>query len=162
MREKNLVTVTEDATNLADMDGVDLVAWINDDERHAAFFAEALETAWSTLDRHNLRTLSYVLAEGFQDAARLEVDKLVVRALRELDAPHIRVLDLMASTGANRKQVPASLPELTDGLDAIFAALERAGCLASAMFPSDGPQPLVVTDFGRTCLMYLQKANSKS
>ena len=43
MREKNLMTVTEDATNLAGMDGADLVAWIKDDERHAAFFGEALD-----------------------------------------------------------------------------------------------------------------------
>jgi hypothetical protein len=96
MREENLVTVTEDATNLAGMDGADLVAWINENDQHAAFFTEALETAWSTLDKHKLRALSYVLAKGFQDDARLDVDQFVIRALRDLDAPHIRVLDLMA------------------------------------------------------------------
>jgi hypothetical protein len=162
-REDNLVTVTEDAAEQAGIDGDDLVAWLKADDRHAAFFAEALEVAWSTLDRQKLRALSYVLADGFQDDARLDVDQLVVKALRELEAPHVRVLDVMASTGASdRAYVRESLPELSDGLDAIFAGLERAGCLAGAMFPSEGAQPLVVTEFGRTCLEFLRKADSDS
>jgi hypothetical protein len=137
MREENLVTVTEDATKLAGMDGADLVAWIKEDERHAVFFTEALEAAWNTLDRHNLRTLSYVLADGFQDAARLEVDKLVVRALRELDAPHIRVLDLMASTGANRGQVPEAMPELSGAGRDLRCSREDRGAS-----PAQWPYPL--------------------
>lgn len=180
MREKNLMTVTEDATNLAGMDGADLVAWIKDDERHAAFFGEALETAWSTLDRHRLRTLSYVLAESFRDDARLDIDQLVVKALRDLDPPHIRVLNVMAEAegipigepggsfqsdpsppiGIELLTVRNALPELNDGLDAIVAGLERTGCIARserAMF--GGNQPLVVTDFGRTCLEALRKAD---
>ena len=96
------MTVTEDATNLAGMDGADLVAWIKDDEKHAAFFTEALETAWTTLDQRKLRTLSYVLADGFKDDARLDIDQLVVKALRDLDPPHIRVLEVMAKGKRNR------------------------------------------------------------
>jgi hypothetical protein len=180
MREKNLVTVTEDAIDLAGMDGADLVAWIQDDERHAAFFTEALETAWSTLDRHKLRTLSCVLAEGFQDDARLDIDQLVVKALRALDPPHVRVLDVMAKEegipilepggsfqpdpaapiGIELSRVRKALPELNDGFDAIIAGLERTGCIGRserAMF--GGNQPLVVTDFGRTCLDALRKAD---
>jgi hypothetical protein len=68
-RKDNLVTVTGDAAEQAWMDGANLVAWIKADDRHAAFFAEALEAAWSTLDHDNLRALSHVLADGFQDDA---------------------------------------------------------------------------------------------
>jgi hypothetical protein len=75
----------------------------------------------------------------------------------------VRVLDLMATSGtSNRAYVRGSLPELSDGLEAIFAGLERTGCLAASMFPSDGLQPLVGTDFGRTCLDVLRRANSES
>jgi hypothetical protein len=52
---------------------------------------------------------------------------------------------------------------LSDGLDAILAALERTGCIGrseSAMF--GGNQPRVVTDFGRLCLDVLRKADSES
>jgi hypothetical protein len=160
MREENLITVTEGATDLAGMDGAHLVAWIKEDERHAVFFTEALEAAWSILDRHRLRTLSYVLADGFQDDASLDVDQLVIKALRELDAPHIRVLGLVARLGrVDREEVRKNLPELSDGLDAIFAALERTGCLVSMMFPSEGAQPLAMRQFGATCLQFLHKAN---
>jgi hypothetical protein len=161
-RKDNLVAVTEDAAEQAGMDNADVAAWLNADERHVGFFAETLEAAWSTLDKHKLHALSYVLADGFQDDARLDVDQLVVRALRELEPAHVRVLDLMATTGtSSRATVRGSLPELRDGLEAIFAGLERTGCLGASVFPSDGPLPLAVTDFGRTCLEVLRKANQK-
>ena len=159
-RKENLVTVTEDAAEHAGMDGADLVAWIKADDRHAGFLAEGLEAAWSTLDRHKVRALSYVLADGFQDDARLDVDQLVVKALRELEVPHVRVLNLMATAGTNRGQVPEALPELGGGLDAIFAGLERTGCLAPATGVTFGVQPLAVTDFGRTCFKFLREAKN--
>jgi hypothetical protein len=72
-----------------------------------------------------------VLADGFQDDARIDVYRLVIKALRELEAPHIRVLELMASAGGiDKAYVQTALPELSDGLDPIFAVLERTGCLA--------------------------------
>ena len=164
MREQNLITVTEDATNLAGMDGADLVAWIKADERHAAFLSHALEAAWSTLDRHNLRALSNVLADGFQDDARIDVDRLVIKALRELEAPHIRVLELMASAGGfDKAYMQTALPELSDGLDPIFAVLERTGCLARSDGrggPFGGAGPLQVTQFGRVCLDVLRQAET--
>jgi hypothetical protein len=49
---------------LAKMDGSDLVACIEADERHAAFLAEALEASWSTLNRHKMRMPSHVLANS--------------------------------------------------------------------------------------------------
>jgi len=164
-RKDNLVTVTEDATKLADMDGADLVAWIEGEDRHAALLSDALEAAWSTLDRHNLRALSHVLADGFQDDARLDVDRLVIRALREFEAPHARVLELMASAGGiDKAYVLTTLPELRDGLDSILAVLERTGCLARSDGrggPFGGAGPLQVTPFGRACLDFLRKAQSR-
>jgi hypothetical protein len=163
IREQNLITVTEDATNLAGMDGADLVAWIEADDRHAAFLSHALEAVWSTLDRHNLRALSHVLADGFQDDARIEVDRLVIKALRELEAPHIRVLELMASAGIDKAYVQTALRELSDGLDPIFAVLERTGCLAKSDGrggPFGGAGPLQVTQFGRVCLDVLRQAET--
>jgi hypothetical protein len=142
------------------MDAADIATWIEADERHSAFFAEGLEAVWSTLDRHKLRTLSYVLADGFRDDGRLDIDQLVIKALRELDPPHIRVLALVRTLGrVDREELRRELPGLSDGLDAILAALERTGCLVSMMFPSEGAQPLGLRKFGATCLEFLQKAN---
>lgn len=149
------------------MDGADLVAWIKADDRHAAFFAEALEAAWSTLDDDNLKALSYVLADGFQDDARIDIGQFVVKALRELGTAHVRVLSLAEETerpdvGIDLVGVAESLPGLTEGMPAIRAALERTGCIARADSSAyGGPVRLWVTGLGRTCLSYLRDATSR-
>jgi hypothetical protein len=166
-RKDNLVTVAEDAAEQAGMDGADLVAWIKADDRHAAFFAEALEAAWSTLDHDNLRALSYVLADGFQDDARIDVGQFVLKALRELGPAHVRVLSLAQETerpdfGIDLARVVELLPGLTEGMPAIRAALERTGCIARSDSTSyGGPVPLWVTGLGRTCLSYMRDARSE-
>jgi hypothetical protein len=163
-RKDNLVIVTEDAAEQAGMDGSDLVAWIKADDRHAAFFTEALEAAWSTLDDDNLRALSYVLADGFQDDARIDIGQFVVKALRELGPAHVRVLSLAEQTerpdfGIDLASVIELAPGLAEGMPAIRAALERTGCIARAD-ASDygGPVRLWVTGLGKTCLSYLRDA----
>lgn len=61
---------------------------------HTAFFGEVLEAAWSTLDCYKLRLLTRVLADGFRnDAPRLDIDRELRRAFRELESAHLRVLD---------------------------------------------------------------------
>jgi hypothetical protein len=113
-RKDNLVTVTEDAAEQAGMDGADLVAWIKADDRHAGFFAEALEAAWSTLDRHKLRMLARVLADGLQnDAPRLDIDREVIRALESLNprtsASSMRLRGQLKSTLTN--PIPVSVSQ---------------------------------------------------
>jgi hypothetical protein len=140
-RRKNVVTVAEDAANLAGMDGAQLVAWVEADKRHAAFFLETLEAAWSTLDPRKLRLLARVLAEGFRnDAPRLDIDREVVRAFRELETTHLRVLDEVARAegdtetphGVSVKWLRNRLPGWSEGMDALVAGLQRTGCLATA------------------------------
>jgi hypothetical protein len=177
-REENLMTVTEDATNLAGMDGADLVAWIKADERHAAFFTEALEAAWNTLDRHKLRTLSYVLADGFQDDARLDIDQLLIGALRELQPGHVRVLRTLAEKPSRRTdrtqtwstpELRAVHPGMEEGIDSILATMQTLGCILAAptVYPDPGDPGFFETEqdnlwvaskFGLFCLNVLRKA----
>jgi hypothetical protein len=163
-RRRNVVTVAEDAANLAGMDAAQLVAWVEADKRHAAFFLETLEAAWNTLEDDHLQALSYVLADGFQDDARIDIGQFVVEALRELEPAHVRVLSLAEQTerpssGIDIARVIESAPGLAEGMPAIRAALERTGCIARAD-ASDygGPVRLWVTGLGRTCLSYLRDA----
>jgi hypothetical protein len=167
MRKNNLITVTEDAADRAGLDGDDLVAWIKADDRHFRLFAEVLEAAWSTVDRHKLRMLARVMADGFQDDARLDVDQLVVRALRELESAHLRVLDEAAQVieeqgdnpnalrGVSLQTLRNRLPNLSEGMNALVAGLQRTGCLAEVEYINVelfGNVPLAVTAFGLRCL----------
>ena len=63
-----------------------------DDERLALLLATVL-AAMETLSEPRLRTLAYVLADGFSDDARLDVSRMYVHALRSLETYHVRVLD---------------------------------------------------------------------
>jgi hypothetical protein len=169
-RKDNLVTVTEEAAEQAGMDGAALVAWIKADDRHAAFFADALEAAWSTLDLRKLRLLARVLAEGFRnEAPRLDIDREVVRTFRELETTHLRVLDEIAQAegdtetphGVSVKWLRNRLPGWSEGMDALVAGLQRTGCLASSDGESAGGfygnPPLAVTPFGHRCLEIVRR-----
>jgi hypothetical protein len=171
MRENNLVTVTEAGAAQAGIDGADLAAWIEADDRHAALLAQALEAAWSTLDRHKLRMLAHVLADCFRDDARLDVDRLVIRALRELEPAHLRVLDEAAHAieeqhdnpnavrGVTVRFLRKHLPDLSEGMHALVAGLQRTGCLSEAEFRGEifGNAPLAVTPFGLRCLEIVRR-----
>ena len=51
-----------------------LVNWVRASDRQPGFLTAALEAAWEALNRHKLRTLGYVLADGMQDEARIHID----------------------------------------------------------------------------------------
>jgi hypothetical protein len=171
-REANMVTVTQDAVNMAQMDGAELVAWIKADERHAAFLEVALEAAWSTLDRPRLRLFARVLAEGFRnDAPQLDIDREVIRAFRDLESAHLRVLQEAAQAiedqpdnpntvrGVTVQSLLKRLPGMSVGLNPLVAGLQRTGCLAESQFRGEiyGNAPLAVTPFGYRCLWILKR-----
>jgi hypothetical protein len=156
---------------MAQTDGAELVAWIKADERHAAFLEVALEAAWSTLDPRRLRLLAHVLAEGFRDDAKLDIDREVIRAFRDLEAAHLQVLREAAQAieeqpdnpntvrGVRVKFLGKRLPHFIEGMHPLVAGLERTGCLAEGEFQGEiyGNAPLAVTPFGYRCLEFLQK-----
>jgi hypothetical protein len=50
-----------------------------------------MEAAWSTFEQDRVEALKRVLADGYRDDARIDIDTLVVNALRDLDTPHVQV-----------------------------------------------------------------------
>lgn len=172
-RGRNVETVTEDACKLAGLSGAELAEWVRASEEHAAFLADAVDAAWLTLDRRKLRILSLALAGGLRDDARLEIDTLVIRALRELESSHIRVLSTIAETEnperGNRPEgawITANLAAihtgLADGMDAIMATLLRLGCVVTVggTYADQGRFVWIASDFGRRCLARAREADS--
>lgn len=90
---KNMADVTQDALSIAGMDGPGLIEWIQADDRHAALLIEAYEAACATMDGYKVRVFAHVLADGLtSDAARIDTDQLVIRALRELETGHLQLM----------------------------------------------------------------------
>lgn len=80
-----------------------LTTSIGRDEHTRLLGGLALAAGSRTRNRDKIRALGKALAAGIlsADDARLDEEQLIVRALDDMEAPHIRVLDLIA------KHVPA-------------------------------------------------------
>jgi hypothetical protein len=68
-----------------------------------------IEASWRTRDRHKLRALSRVLADGITDDARIDVSILLGEACREIETPHLRLLGHMAN--ARRATIAHEAPK---------------------------------------------------
>jgi hypothetical protein len=174
-RRENVVRVTEEAVYLAGLDGPQLAAWVHSSDEHAAYLQAALEAAYDTLDEHKLRTFTSVLADGLQDDARLDMNQLVLAAVRELDAPHLRVLDTMGTVLRNdtdrKRDLDAWSPwllevhghkGLAEGLVPILVTLERTACVRQAAPEnweelSTGERSWMITPFGTRCLDFIRR-----
>lgn len=57
----------------------------------------AIAAAMRTVNEDKIRALGRALAHGLDDDARVDEELLIVKALEDLERPHITVLDLMAT-----------------------------------------------------------------
>ncbi len=56
----------------------------------------AIQAAYGTMYDRKIAALAAVLTENIQDDARLDLGTLIVAALADLEAVHVRVLDAVA------------------------------------------------------------------
>ncbi|MGH3482130.1 MAG: hypothetical protein ACRDPQ_02730 [Nocardioidaceae bacterium] len=62
---------------------------------------EAVWAGWQTLNEQKVRALGRALANGLRDdGARIDQERLIIAALADLEAPHIKLLDYMARQGS--------------------------------------------------------------
>lgn len=74
----------------------DLVAKAKADPRKVALLAEAMVAAGRTLNEQKIRGLASALANGLLgDEAAVDDSQIIIRALAELEEPHIRLLGLL-------------------------------------------------------------------
>jgi hypothetical protein len=169
---ENVNRVLEDAAKDADMSADEMVDVIGRDDRYLAVSAAAVQAAMTTLDDAKVAALARVLGEALQDEARLDVSWLLIRALADLEAPHVRILRTMAtelcppvdSAVALRpgiwrlKALQGRLPQLEHGLDPIMATLERHGAVWGKGLAAAADDPVwSLTGFGRGCLRLLEE-----
>ena len=92
------------------------------------------------------------------------MSNLLAEAFRDIEAPHLRLLDHMAQRPPDDtrawgpKDLAEQLPALADGVAPLLASLQRAGCILAASGFGGGIW-FVVTDFGRLLLTYVRRGD---
>jgi hypothetical protein len=155
--------LVEDASRRAGVSVEDVAHWLQSDE-HLRLFVGVVEASWRTRDRDKLGALSQVLADGVTDDARIDITQLLAEAFREIEAPHLRLLEHMALHAPppqykGWEEVPLGkvFPKLQVGLPSLIATLQRTGCVTSTNAFLGAANPLVVSPFGHELLKYVRQ-----
>jgi hypothetical protein len=132
---------------------LDFIEQAVSDERKQELLARALIIAQDTASRDKRRALGRAIAAGTAgDGARVDQEQLFIRVLDDLDVPHVRLLQLMATVPAHyaergqdhRAWMPWSIaradPGLRDVVYALLDTLERHGLIWAQ--PGEYPTPL--------------------
>lgn len=150
------------------------------DERHQELLARALTVAQDTAIRDKRRALGRALTAGIAgDDAKIDAELLFIRAVADIDTPHIRLLALMASEflvpdipggadspgGWSQDAIASRDPGLGDALPALLATLVSHGLVRAEDRPTtwagmDSAQTYTVTAVGRTLLERLATEGS--
>jgi hypothetical protein len=148
---------------LSELTGVSaegLEAWARESTGRLQLVTSAMQAAYGTIIDEKVRGLSRVLATVLEDDAQLEYGQLVVDALADLDAAHVRVLHAIvhdSAPGARyRSHLQAHLPDLARGVEPVAAVLERTGMITAALAADPDDPAWMSTPFGVDCLEFLE------
>lgn len=148
------------------------------DEPALSLTAETVEAAIRTAVPEKIGALGRVLANAAHDTAKVDEELLVVRALAQIEAPHISLLALLAgeppfkavqghearALGWTPDQIANRLPGHTEVLDPLLVTLQSSGLIKAGGSDTtwDGSlfadQQWTATRFGRLCLQRLDDA----
>lgn len=139
------------------------------DDRRIELLTRTLVIAQDTALRQKRRALGRALAAGVTgDDAQIDDELLFIRAVSDLDAPHIKMLDKMADGPPlqpnfplgywDTRTIPAQMPEFGDSWPALLSALELHGLTSpfQSSTPYQGSRTAyVVTRLGHSMLARL-------
>ncbi|MET8092101.1 hypothetical protein [Micromonospora sp. NPDC005220] len=166
----DVVTGVREATGLSPEE---FGQWAGSSDGRLMLATSAFQAANNTMHEGKVKALAAVLAEGINDDAKLDLSLLIVAALTDLEAAHIRVLDAMVNTNSDAhiaypdvegNRWPSSIlegrfPGLRSGIAPIMATLERQGLATRGApvenFRGNQATTWLATHFGWECLRYL-------
>jgi hypothetical protein len=143
---RNRAEVLADAADAAGKSAEDLLLAAASDDRRHELLARALGIAQDTALHNKRRALGRALAAGITgNDAHIDGELMFMRAVADLDAPHIRALALMASeqpgigqqssspfhAGWSPATMAARDPGLGPALPALLSTLEAHGLIGS-------------------------------
>lgn len=159
---------------VADATGVDeLQRRLGEDPEVEALFLQGLDVATRTGLEAKRRLMSRVIAAAVLDEAQVEESQLLVFALRDLDAPHVRALARLweAQEGADpgpsvslaeRRQLISQAVSAAAGREPspVIVALHRVDAVRSTGLTIGGLGTGEVTEFGQRLLEDLRAADN--
>lgn len=171
---RNIERVVELVAEATGLSPEDFAAWANRADGRLMLATNAIQAAYNTLYEEKIAALATVLAENLRDDARLDISVLIVAALADLEAMHVRVLNSIEGQDLPRRpddrdhilgvviqsQLEEHFPNLASGVLPIMAALERHGLVVEGLAHAEDDHAWRVTAFGRYCLSYLREASN--
>ena len=135
-REENAAETLAEAVKASGDPPEEFINKATADDRRIELLTRALVIAQDTALREKRRALGRALANGIAgDNARIDEELLFLRAVADVDAPHIKLLARLANgrrSGASRgywhrEQITTAMPELGNSWYALMAPLEVHG-----------------------------------
>ncbi|MFC0622811.1 hypothetical protein [Kribbella deserti] len=174
-RERQLESVVDQGADFAGVTPQELIESMQADHQQRRLLHDVLLGAADARDANKVRALARCLATGFQDAARVDEEALIVRALVDLDPVHVHVLAELERRSMTARDIDWHLsgglgaPRFSTASDLsgpILTVLERNGLVdESIKRPVGGVHANAVatkfkcTSFGRECLKSLGNEN---
>lgn len=120
LRRNNVTSLVGQASARLQMNPEELHAAAMSSTDGTSLFADALQASAETLDERKVAGLAKALANGLMDdQAAVDENLMIVRALADLEAPHVRLLGSLSRGGRGRTLNTTDL--------AMVAVLERNG-----------------------------------
>ncbi len=113
-------------------------------------------------DRQKVDVLARIWAHGLDDDAKPDEDIMLLRAVADLETPHVRLLAWLALDAEVHSvdQMNQALPHLTTVMHGVAGALERVGFTSRGMVSEQQgffrtELGFQATDWGRFAMRYL-------
>ncbi len=161
-RIKHSAETLLDAADAADLPLPEFVSRATATDARHELTARVLLAAQDTARRDKRRALGRALAAGVVDDARIDEELMFVRAMDDIDAWHIELLDHMAnnaapSPGWSALTAVEAVPIIADVVNAVLGALELHGLIAPTLpqisrGPNAGQAFYNITNSGRRFL----------
>jgi hypothetical protein len=125
----------------------DVTERLSNDPQLEQLTTTVLIGALSTESAEKLMFLGRVLANVLQDQATLEEEHFLAQAVTAIEAPHVRLLDLIerqqTSSGRLVSQYALASADLGAAFSAVLKTLESVGLIAGSQIVEmkDGPRP---------------------
>ncbi|GIF15140.1 hypothetical protein [Actinoplanes teichomyceticus] len=162
-------------TTAAEQSGTSLETLLDDavaDPQKLEVLSRAAEAASRALDQEKIDLLARVYASGVYDQALIDESNILIDNIRQIEGPHIRVMQVLASPGPRTLKIGEKdagqtieawpEPELAvaakagDALSALIAKLVSLGFVYDEGQGRWDYQPFwQLTPLGRNCLTYL-------
>jgi hypothetical protein len=168
---KRVQRLADEVTDLADLSIEEFTEWARATEQREALTLAATHAALNAVTQEKLTALARILAENVSDDRDIYVSSLIVKALTDMEEPHILALRALVledlprdpewnlgpgPEGYAQAQLERRFPHFAEGVPQILATLEAHGIVRTGLAITQDNMAGQVTAFGKRCLEYLR------